>query len=214
MNSVEIKNNKILKKQNFIYYENNINTVVGPNESGKTTLANILNKKIKSSILLNDDSKIDYDKKIDIYLKKLNLINLKDIPFEQLSSGERQIIIVLSGLIKEENIIIYDDCLSSVDLQLKNKLFKILKQKLKTKTIINITSDVEETIYGNYTSLINNGKILFQEKTLKALNKEKEFKNSNLDLPFMASLSVKLKYYELLNKVYLDSKKLVNELWK
>lgn len=46
------------------------------------------------------------------------------------------------------------------------------------------------------------------------MTKEKEFKKGNLDLPFMASLSLKLKYYDLIDDVYLDANKLVNELWK
>ena len=52
------------------------------------------------------------------------------------------------------------------------------------------------------------------EKSLKVLEKEKDFKQANLNLPFIADLSIKLGYYGLLNKIVLDKNKMVDILWK
>ena len=48
----------------------------------------------------------------------------------------------------------------------------------------------------------------------KVLEKEKDFKQANLNLPFIADLSIKLGYYGLLNKIVLDKNKMVDILWK
>ena len=57
---------------------------------------------------------------------------------------------------------------------------------------------------------------MFKDKNirLKIFEKEKDFKQANLNLPFIADLSIKLGYYGLLNKIVLDKNKMVDILWK
>ena len=109
-------------------------------------------------------------------------------------------------------MIILDNNLNNVDNQTKTKLFKYMKQT--KKTIINITNDVEESVYGDYLILINEKEIVLNNNIKTAFKQEKLFKNNNLELPFMASLSLKLGYYDLIDNIYLDMNKLVNKLWK
>ena len=49
---------------------------------------------------------------------------------------------------------------------------------------------------------------------VKALKEEKTFINCGLKLPFVVDLSLKLNYYDLVDKIYLDEKSLVDEIWK
>ena len=46
------------------------------------------------------------------------------------------------------------------------------------------------------------------------LENEEVFEENEFELPFVVSLSNKLKFYDLIDKVYFDEKKLVNDLWK
>jgi ABC-type multidrug transport system ATPase subunit len=210
---IKIDKYKNLKEQNLILEENKLTTIIGSNQSGKTTLAKLINKKIDNSLLISDDKKTKYAPDIKL-LKKIDFGYLIDTTFNQLSLGEKQIYNMIGSLSSENKLLILDDSLSSVDNITKEKIFKIIKKELKNKTIINITSDVEESIYGDYIILLNNGEFILNEKTKSALTKEKEFRNCRLDLPFMASLSLKLKYYGLLDNLYLNQNKMVDKLWK
>ena len=103
-----------------------------------------------------------------------------------------------------------------MDNKQRDLVFKYLK-KINTKnkiTIINLTSNVEDSIYGKQIAILNNGKIMTKDKKEKVLEKEKDFKQANLNLPFIADLSIKLGYYGLLNKIVLDKNKMVDILWK
>ena len=97
-----------------------------------------------------------------------------------------------------------------MDNKQRDLVFKYLK-KINTKnkiTIINLTSNVEDSIYGKQIAILNNGEIMTKDK------KEKDFKQANLNLTFIADLSIKLGYYGLLNKIVLDKNKMVDILWK
>ena len=46
------------------------------------------------------------------------------------------------------------------------------------------------------------------------LQDDKIWKEAGMKLPFMADLSLKLKYYNLLDEPILDMNKMVKQLWK
>ena len=46
------------------------------------------------------------------------------------------------------------------------------------------------------------------------MSNKKVFEKYELERPFVVSLSDKLKFYDLIDKIYFDEKKLVNDLWK
>ena len=48
----------------------------------------------------------------------------------------------------------------------------------------------------------------------EVLLEEKKFNNLGLALPFMAELSIKLKYYDLIDDLIFDMDEMVNKLWK
>lgn len=219
-------------------------TIVGSNGCGKSTLAKLIST--KEDITINDSIIVtleDVDSlliegtvldNIYYYLKDYKILkkeirgkvkdldkifdieSILDYSINTLSYSQKQTFLIVSTILANTNIIVFDNTFSSLDNLQKEKIFKYLKKlnREEKKTIINITNDVEDTVYGNYVTLINSGKVIFNEKTKIAMTKEKEFKKGNLDLPFMASLSLKLKYYDLIDDVYLDANKLVNELWK
>ena len=106
-----------------------------------------------------------------------------------------------------------DNATSKLSELQRTTIFKFLKQ-LKQTTIINITNNIEDSLYGDRIVLLNNQTIFLDDTTKNALKNEKAFRSCNLDLPFMASLSLKLKYYDLLDSTILDMNKMVNKLWK
>jgi len=96
----------------------------------------------------------------------------------------------------------------------KEKVYKYLKKlNRQNVTIICTTNDMNDLVYGKRIIMLGNKNIVLDSKLNKAFN-EKLFKENDLELPFMASLSLKLKYYNLIDEIILDINKMVNKLWK
>lgn len=234
------KNKIIFENLNLNIKKNSFTTVLGSNGSGKSTLAKLLiskNKHIKKNadniilITTNPDIQIigktvkeqllfflkqnNIEKNIiNSKLKKIiNEFNLKKVinldPYT-LNNEQKQIIIILSLVISEPQLLILDDALCFVSTYYKEKILNYLKKQ--KMSIINFTNDPEESIYGNNIVIINK-KVILNKPIKKALKEEKIFLNNNLKLPFMAELSLKLQYYNLLDDIILKKEEMVNRLW-
>ena len=162
-----------------------------------------------------DYQKDDIDDKI---VKVSELIGIEDLlnrKIISLSVGEKQLVALAIAIINKPKLLIMDEGLSNVDSYYREIILKILNVLRKRgMTIINITSNSEDSVYGTDIVIINNGKVVLNKTLLRAYKEEKEFINSGLSLPLIADLSLKLKYYNLTNKVYIDEKSLVDEIWK
>lgn len=257
-NIIEIKNLTFSYKENQVFDDLNLEikrgtftTIVGPNNSGKSTLIKLLlgiiktdshiriNKKdpkyidldkigyipnnISDSLLMDavldeimlNNKKID-NKELDKLLDEFNLNDKKLENPKKLSDGEQQLVYIISSLLKNPKIIICEKAFSNIDNLVKDKILKILKKLCSEKgiTIINVTNDLEECLYGDYIVILANKKAIVNDKKEVVLNNEKIFKKNNLKLPFMAELSLKLNYYNLINNVQLDMNRMINQLWK
>ncbi|MBQ9181506.1 MAG: ATP-binding cassette domain-containing protein [Bacilli bacterium] len=151
------------------------------------------------------------------YLKKLFQIN--DILYKNpmsLSAGEKQLISFIQSILLNPKIIIIDNAFTMVDSVLKKKIFEYLKKQKENKkmTIINITNDIEESLYGENIVVMYNGEIKYDCKIVDILKKEKQLKKIGFDIPFIISLSNKLKYYDLVDHTYYSIRKLVDDLWQ
>ena len=257
-NIIEIKDLTFSYKEKLIFDNLNLEikpgtftTIIGSNDSGKTTLIKILlgliktdsyiriNRKdikyvnkdkigyipnnINDSIVMDtvldeimlNNNKVD-NKELDKLLNEFNLFDKKMDNPKTLSNGEQQIMYIISSLLKKPKIIICDEAFSSVDNLIKDKTLKILKKLCNEKgiTIINVTNDTEDILYGDYVVILADHKILINDKKEVILNNERLLKKLNIKLPFMVELSIKLGYYGLLNTVETDMNRMINKLWK
>ncbi len=133
-----------------------------------------------------------------------------------LSGGEKQLVALAAALIKEPKILFLDEALSMIDGVTKKEILNILKRlnNEKKMTIINVTHDIEETVYGNRIVVLNHGKIILNDDKLNVYKEERVLKRLGLELPFMVDLSNKLNYYGLVDDVILNMNEMVNHLWK
>ena len=188
--NVSIGDKIILKNLSFNLEKNNILAIIGESGGGKTTIANILMKKIseydgqvylddkeirnysnreyynKISIVLQDyttalnpcmtirdvlyepfeikKEKVDYIKiKNILNLLKLNYLDI-DTKTIDLSGGEKQRVNIARILLFNPEVLIFDESISSLDIDLQIEIVEIIKKisKNMNKTILFITHNI------------------------------------------------------------------------
>ena len=121
-----------------------------------------------------EDEIIQAAKKSDVHK---NIINFKDryntVVGERgitLSGGQKQRIAIARALIKSSKILLFDDCLSSVDTKTENKILTSLRHEAKDKTTVIISHRVSTIMFADLIYVLKDGKIIEQgnhDKLLK-----------------------------------------------
>lgn len=157
----------------------------------------------------------EIQERIDNIAEILDITDILDKAPNGLSAGEKQKVALASALVIEPKILILDEAFVMLDPITKEKVFKLIQdiKKHKNITIINITHDIEDSIYTDDLIIIDDGKLILKGPKELVYQEEETFKNLGLDLPFMVSLSNKLKYYNLIDKIIYDMEEMVDILW-
>lgn len=129
-----------------------------------------------------------------------------DVSINDLTIDEKQTLSIMVALITGPQILILDEAFTFMNKAKKYKILEILK-KLDI-TIISVTHDIEELMFADNIILLKNGKILANDKKENIFEKEL-LKN----IPFIVDLSMKLKYYDLVQDISYSYKELVNKIW-
>lgn len=98
---------------------------------------------------------------------------------------------------------------------LRNNEKKVIIELLKKQNInfVNITSNIEDSLLGDYIVVFDENKKVLEGNTEFVLRNEKVLKKLGYGLPFVVDLSIQLTYYDILGKVYYDMDKLTEDLW-
>ena len=154
--------------------------------------------------------------KINKISKFLNIEHLLEKNPHYLSRGDKQLVALASALVTDPKLLIIDEALNMLDGIDKESILKLLKKLVKEKkiTVINVTHDMEDTIYGDKIIVLDQGQILLYDDKKQVYKEEKLLKKIGLELPFMVDLSNKLRYYGLVDDDILSMNEMVNHLWK
>ena len=234
--------NVIFNNFNLNISEGKFVTILGKNCSGKTTLAKILGGFYKKNILIygeNDYQNIkvifddlDFDGIVmNILINSLKGLDKKEISdrvievsklfgfdkllnkdYDTLCLKDKKIVNLGIGILSKPKVLVLDNILEGLDKKTKNIILKKLK-KLKI-TVINLSNDVNDALISDEVVIIGGGKVLLKGSKKRVLEDENFFETYDMELPFTVNLSNKLKFYELIDRVYFDDKKLVDDLWK
>ncbi len=131
---------------------------------------------------------------------------------DNLSVNDQILIKILSFAITLPSFIAIDDLL--VLLNERTKLLLLNYLNSKNIILINVTSNMEDTLYTDYILCLYNGISAIDGKTLDVLKNEKILKRLGFNLPFYIDLSIQLELYGLIKKIYLNKEMLVDNLWK
>ncbi len=203
--------------EDFEIKEKEITSIIGTH---KQSLINKLKKNYNIAVvedLFKHTNKlvdviIPNSKRSQKIIKLLGLEKLLKKNYEDLGIEDKCLVKITSYLAVEKNIIIFNDILSYLNNEEKSKVIKYIKSE-KT-TLLNFTSDIEETLLGKNIAVLNNNKVVLKGLTMEILKAEKKLKDLGLYLPFVIDLSIQLNLYGLIKKIYSDSKKLIGDLWK
>lgn len=241
MQAIEIKNMSFSYGNTKVFEQFNLNisagkfiSILGKNGSGKTTLVNILagrlrysgdilffgKKYFKGLVAIFDDlDEYESDEKVldllggfdDIALE-LEFNDVLDSEFNSLNLEKKKLVILGRALTLNSKILVIDNLFEGMNRNLKARIIKKLKKK--SMTIINFSNDIEEALFADMVVIIGGGKVLLKGSKRKVFENVEFFEKNDLGRPFIVNLSDKLKFYDLIDKVYFDEKKLVDDLWE
>ena len=138
---------------------------------------------ISSNISFGVDSDENLEKRIHTAAKQADIFdNIIDFPFGfdtkvgergiTLSGGQKQRISIARAIIRDPQILIFDDCLSAVDTETEEKILAHLKDLMQGKTTVIISHRVSSVKHADQIIVLDKGKIIERGKhdDLLALN--------------------------------------------
>ena len=175
-----------------------------------------------SELIINEEETIikvfnTQGKTIDECLSKISTLSNKDIFISHLKT------LILTENIIDKNINIYDYFLRSSKSKMNFKIYVInqsIKDKIFTSTNESISMYIDKMMTYNNKIYSSSNELTFIDLVYKKLEPGLDplyptlsINNNNLKLPFMVELSLKLKYYDLVDKIECDMEKMVGKIW-
>ncbi len=132
-----------------------------------------------------------------------------------LGSSDKAKIKIVSALVCSPRILVLDNILDEFDSYDRKLVVRALREFVdRDNIVLNFTSNIEETLYGDEVIVTDVEKIVMDGKTLSVLNEEKIMKRLGIFLPFIVELNKYLMDYGIIKKYELNMEKLVNIIWK
>lgn len=150
--------------------------------------------------------------KINELAKFFKISSLLSERIDLLTIEKRILIKILALLIIKPQIFGIDNLLGYLnETDKKNLLTFCVSNKI---TLINCTNNGEDLLISDKVLLLNDMKTIFYGDKKELSNGNTILPYIGINLPFTAEMSQNLVLYGIINKVYLDEKKLVDKIWK
>ncbi len=233
------KEENIFTNFNLQIKENDLAYLIGLNNSGKSTIIKLLRNYPCIGDILFDGIELNQKnyKSISsccsiIDEENLNSISLDDLKkcfgyndedYNKLDIKSPQTFmdiiklnIYYSLINNKYKFIVIDDLIDYLNSRDKMVIYELIKKRHKQfkKTILVCSNNAYGMIYFKRILVLDKGIIKF-DGTLKKISEiERVFDELGIYMPFIVDLSIKLKLYNLIDKIYTDNVKLVNDIWK
>ncbi len=146
-------------------------------------------------------------------LKIFNLDKVVTNNINELTTFQKLKILILLRLLSNPKILLLDNILDDLAFEEVKEIIKILRQIGGITVIISSNSLLHATLF-DYIYVLDKSKIILWGETLTVLKEDSTLNKIGLFLPFIVDLSLKLKYYDLVDDIILDENRMVDELWK
>ena len=161
--------------------------------------------------LLKDDKE-----EIEEIIKGLKIQRISNKPIHELTNKEFIYYQIAVSLITQPKILLLD----SLDSILLDKecieILEFLKeyQKERDLTVVYTTLSLNTTLISDYLYVLEGKQVALKGTPLEVLKHDNIINKIGLNVPFMVDLSVKLKDYDLIDKIELDKDRMLDALWK
>jgi len=178
-----------------------------------TFLENTLEEEL---IIEADEYNEDTKSKIDYLISGLKIKRLLTKRVNQLSTKELILSQIALSLVNDKKLLLIDNLDYYFNDDELKKINKFLKEYIKdfSLTVIYTTTHLDQTLLSDYLYIIDKGKVLLKGEPITVLQNDNIINKAGLEIPFMIDLSVKLRDYDLINKIILDKERLIEEIWK
>ena len=105
-------------------------------------------------------SREDANKKAEILLERVGLLDKKDSYPSQLSGGQKQRLSIARAIAKEPEIYIFDDSFSALDFKTDAKLRKALKEETGDATVLIVAQRISTILHAEQIVVLDEGKVV------------------------------------------------------
>lgn len=198
----------LVEEKNMNFLKSYIAVVFNEKMDEEISVKDFLKKTLKKLKLSTEEIKIQIAE-LNEYFALSKIVNKK---IKELNLNDQTLMKILGYAILKPTYLALDDLL--INLNARTKIFLLNYLNSKNIFLINVTSEMEDVLFTDYTLCLYDGINAIDGKTLDVLKNEKVLKRLGFSLPFMVDLSIQLKLYGLIGKMYLNKEDMVKNLWK
>jgi energy-coupling factor transport system ATP-binding protein len=150
-------------------------------------------------------------------LEKVKMENYLNHEPYRLSGGQKQRVAIAGIIAMLPSVIILDEATSMLDPMGRKEVLETVSMLNKEEeiTVINITHDLEETVYSDRLFVMNKGRISIEGVPKDVFQESQKLIEAGLELPFSMQLQSSLANKGIeIARTCLTKEVLVNELWK
>lgn len=160
--------------------------------------------------------KDDIEYKINKILEEFDFQDYKGKSINELTLSEKQKLLIIIALVHQPKLLVMDDPFSMINNRETAKIFEVLKEKCQNEdlTVLFTTNNLDDTLHADNLIVMDKGKVVLSGEKFDVLKEDQQLLKLGLEIPFMVDLSIKLKFYNLIDEFYLNMEDMVNTLWK
>ncbi|MEG0994477.1 MAG: ATP-binding cassette domain-containing protein [Bacilli bacterium] len=237
-----LSNSFLFNNLSLTVYHGDFISISGSSSCGKTTLLRtimqyipykgIINKDENLTISYIDESiimKTPYKNMMEAFLScttKIGMIKnvAKEYHIDEIINKDFTLLtnqelikyqLALSEL-KEIKLLLLDDIFLTFSEEEKLYFLRLFEEKCHTGslTVILATTSLFETLYSNYLYIMQEGKFILEGIPNLVYAEDHTLVKLGINNSFYVDLSLKLKFYEVINEIYNDEEQLMEALWK
>lgn len=157
-------------------------------------------------------SKEEIDSRVKNIKNYFKIGNILESKISDLYLEKQMLIKLLSYLIIKPKIFASDDLVVYLSKSDQSLLFKFISEH--DMNFINVTTNMEDLLRSDNVVVLNDKKAIYCGNAENLVVGNSILPYMGMKMPFIADLSQNLILYDLIDKVYLDRRKLVDKLWK
>lgn len=201
-------NDKLLSDYDKIDYKKKVTLL---DERNIDFIEETISNEIKLILLKNNNYSKEYLKST---LLKYNLYDNRNKKINNLSLQEKIYLMFIKKILSNYEVILIDNIDNYCDEIIMNKIINIINLNKNNKLFIMTIKNINYSLESDKLIVINKKGIVLEGNPKDVLNKDNILNKNGIELPFMYDLSIKLRDYNLVDEIILDTDRMIDELWK